>query len=644
MRRLGETVDLERSSTRCDSRGRRAPARAGLGDSRGGRAAARAGLAGLLIAAASGGALAADQSDAIWRQTLPGESAIDVAELLAARPLPVDGADGLTAERRAATIRDLLDGVLQRNLGMRIADHDQAIAAAAVRSAEGAFDPLLRVNTSYQFTDSKSRGDLVTRLRDASPPPAANEQDVQVTTGCVIVDGEVLNPTDPQCYTPPTLSTEWEWASFPTLPHTPFDWAASIGVDKLWSWGTITGVSVGSTLRHKNSYVTGFNYTILDVNDPFAFGNRAPWTSNAQIYLSTPLPFTKGFGEAGTGQSVDLAVAEESERRAVWQQRAVRDAALRNAMTGYWSLVESYLTIQTVARHLATMEERLARAERRYASGLITNYDIAQTRAATETLRNRLEILRNTYVAASTELLTLAAREDPAVLIPTGFEDELGRPIAVRQAGAAERALENNPRIHLALADLRVRDTQLEYRENQLLPDIGLDVSFGVGQSDATFGYETWSDSIANLPDPDSHNLTVLLSYRLPLWQRAEEAAASRARLQRRQAADALALTRTQVAEEVSDAIRRMASAEALVAATRADVADAITAYEKALDMNQRELVTEFELLNRYDDVLAARLRHISALVQARVGEVRLLAAEGRIEERAVALLEGAAR
>ena len=56
-------------------------------------------------------------------------------------------------------------------------------------------------------------------------------------------------------------------------------------------------------------------------------------------------------------------------------------------------------------------------------------------------------------------------------------------------------------------------------------------------------------------------------------------------------------------------------------------------AYDRVVDERDRGFASEFEVTNRYQDVLTARLNQTSAQVALRKAHIRLAAAEGALEQ-----------
>jgi outer membrane protein TolC len=113
-----------------------------------------------------------------------------------------------------------------------------------------------------------------------------------------------------------------------------------------------------------------------------------------------------------------------------------------------------------------------------------------------------------------------------------------------------------------------------------------------------------------------------------------EGAAARRARIEKRQAQDQLSAVRNQVTQQVSTAVNDTLSFTEQVEQAKRDLELALFAYNKALELQERGLTTQFEILRRFDDVLTARFALIAAQAQVQIANAQLLSAQGVLDER----------
>jgi outer membrane protein TolC len=147
-------------------------------------------------------------------------------------------------------------------------------------------------------------------------------------------------------------------------------------------------------------------------------------------------------------------------------------------------------------------------------------------------------------------------------------------------------------------------------------------------------GYESWQDSVSNVFDPDQRDYFVGLVFRIPLGNRAVKSRLAQAQLQFKQAQAQLQQTENQVIQELNLVMTDAYSTYAQIAQTKAALEFSQIAYDRAIRLRNEGLISEFELLQRLDDLLIARAFYTDALIDHRKTQAQLLAAEGVLADR----------
>lgn len=627
-------------------------------------------LAGMLVAGpgSHGGAVAATTAKSA--KPAPAAAAPRIATPKTLHALLVERLrngtipDGARARLQELQVRELplasVPGVvLERNLDILSAIEGLGIARTLVTQSDAFFDPTLFSSLSYTNRFTSRRVDVIGRFREVDPSTRLAEEqrirdaqaqgidvaDPEAAGSCtpnVNVDGELIASSP--CTFPPVYSVDSEYASFESRSdhrstgslgagiQLPFGGSATLSLSSTWHKPAASSSS-GTPPLTSAAYPNGG-----DPYDPFGFNDRKMfWTSSAGVSLSMPLPYTKGFGNDGNPGNFSLRMAQSGERRAGWSTKSARNNNLAQALLGYWDLVGSGRTLQTVLELRGTLTERLASQKRLFDSGLATRYDLAQVESELASLDSREEAAWNSLLTQSNRLLTLVATDQRVLLVPRDFEDAIRRPLAVGGPASGEDhyqlALTTHPDIKAQEEDHDASRVTLAFRDNQNQPDLSLSASFGVSQSDAVFGYESLPQSLARLAKPDTTNFFIGVRYRLPLGMNQTEAALERARLEEKQAYDRTRLVRQQVVNAVDQSLGDMNSAEALVQQSEADLKLAEFAFDRAREQRDLGLVAEFEVLSKYTDLVNARLGLVSAQVELRKAHIRLLAARGTLEQ-----------
>lgn len=574
------------------------------------------------------------------------------------RPLPADTGtpadiggllrDGTAGGTRAAlqgrpvrpvTLRAVVGETLGQNYDILAAEESVGAARALVTRNEAAFDPTLFSSLNYTWTDSYQRTAGIGRLRESSAfAEIADEdnpekkKDFPAPLPCINIDGEPVESSTEGCNRPLEFRHETEFAS--GKPFNPGDnLRLNLGAGMRFPFGGQASLSVGTTYRKKYSFQAPFLTTPLSVENPFGWGSSMPWTSQASLAVALPLPYTKGFGFEAAPESVSLKLAQSGERRSVWERQSTRNSSLAQALLAYWDLIEGAERVRIFTDRRKTVEERKARARRQFEQELTTAYEVEQVNVQLANLDSRQEIAWNQYQIASGRLSTLMAGESRAVLVPADAAAALARPLRANTAGAHDRALDRHPDLKVQQENLDARKTTLGFRENQTLPDLTLSASFSVGQTDTAFGYRDPGTSLAKLTRPDTNNFFIGLRYVVPFGNTQAEAALSRARLEEKQAYDLGRETRQRVLTQTDRALHEFQSAEAVAGRSEEDLKLARFAYDRAVEGEDQGLTSGFEVINRFDDVLTAQLARTAAQIALRKAHIRLLFAQGVLEE-----------
>jgi outer membrane protein TolC len=214
------------------------------------------------------------------------------------------------------------------------------------------------------------------------------------------------------------------------------------------------------------------------------------------------------------------------------------------------------------------------------------------------------------------------------------YQELMDQPIEVDLEPAYDLALRNSPRIASFEQGVRFSDESLRLQENQMRPELRVEFSAAADQVDEAFGYESAIDAISHIHEPDKTNFFIGLRYTTQLFRAVDKARLSRARIERKQAQDRLVGTRNDVAQRVGTTANEIYSSTGRIDQARQDLELAAGAYGKAVELQERGLVTQFEALRRFDDLLTARLSLIDARADLQRANAGLLSTQGVLDER----------
>ncbi len=594
------------------------------------------------------------------------------------------GADGARARLRELPVREitrnaLADLVLNQNLDVQSAAESVAIAQTLVTQSDAVFDPTFTASLTYTNDYTNDRHDLIGRLRDQDPQSVAQQQAIAAgqspgsaglpnqCTPQISVEGTLVSPANPGCQLPPAYSVQTEYASVATTsnqtavgslglswnfivggpvndqpvpgltggepvpmapsPDTPFAVNGTLSANLASTWYRPISMTSGAPFNTKPAYLDNSVY------NPYGWGNTLFWTSSASVTLTMPVPFTKNFGYDGSPYYYNYQLARSGQRHAAWSSRSTRNSTLGQALDSYWDLIQSVQTLHALLDLRDVLTRRQASQKRLFDAGLATRYDLAQQDLQVASLDAQEEAAWNQLLATSAHLGTLMTGDQRVLLLPADAEALLRRPVTIEQVGVYDRALQINPDLKAAEESYDASKLTLTYSENQDLPDISLSASYGLGQNNSIYGYVSMPQSLIHLYKPDTTNLFIGVQYHVPIGMNATEAALDQARIAEHQAYDTTRLARQTVVNTVDQALGAARSAKLVVDQSQTDLKLAHCAYDRAREQSKLGLVAEFEVLNKYQDLVTARLGLITAEVNLRKAQINLLVAQGTLEQ-----------
>ena len=399
------------------------------------------------------------------------------------------------------------------------------------------------------------------------------------------------------------------------------DLFSSTGVHQHIPWGSGTwSVSWDTSRTTTNNPISSFDPSLQ---------------SGFQLAFSQPLFKNRAIDEARHQYVIAKRNQESSDLR--FREAVVQTvAAVKQA---YWTLKATLANVRVQQRSLELAEELARENKLRVTAGQNPPLDLVQAEAEVEQRRENL--IRARTIAEDAEDALRRLIVDPSDIafwqlrIDPSEELTIAGPAPDVDAAVA-RAL--NQRYDLARAgqELANAKTNVDFLQNQRLPDVRLETSYqGSGLSGTQFlrtgGFPGSVIGTRNLGfgnaldqaftnDYPTWSLGVTVSY--PLGRSYEEASLARAQVETRQAEQRISSLRIQAAEAVRRAGRQIQSASQRVDAARAGA----TLAQERLDVEQRRyevglsttfLVTQAQrdLLEAQVNVLQTSLDYESAIV-----------------------------
>jgi len=390
------------------------------------------------------------------------------------------------------------------------------------------------------------------------------------------------------------------------------DWFSSTGVRQRVPWGNGTwSVSWDASRTTSNSPLTSFDPSVQ---------------SGVQVAFSQPLVRDRKIDAAR--QQFVIAKRNQESSELKFRESAVQTvAAVKQA---YWTLKALRANVAVQRRSLDLAQELAQQNKVRVQVGQAPPLDLVQVEA--EVAERRENLIRATAAADDAEDRLRRLIIDPADAtfwrVRIDPLDEPGaRPALADVDAVVAKALDSRYDIARAANEVNIAAANVEYYNNQKLPDVRLETSYrgsglggsqllrtgvfpGVvtGRADAGYGgvlgqvfgndYPTWS-------------FGVTVSY--PVGRSFEEMSAVRAGVERRRAAGRVASLKLDVAEAIRQAARQVRSTAEREEAARAGAALA----EQRVDAEQRRyeagLSTSFLVTQAQRDLLQAQVNLLQA-------------------------------
>lgn len=354
------------------------------------------------------------------------------------------------------------------------------------------------------------------------------------------------------------------------------------------------------------------------------------WTSSLGIALRQPLLQNREIDPARTAIRI-AAVNRNGE--AARLRRTVTDtvAAVESV---YWTLVAARRDVEVLQSSVELARQQLSETQIRVDAGVLAKTDLAQPTAELERRRGNLAEARDraSRVATKLKLLMFADSGDPdwdREIVPSNEPSTPAITVDLRSSIAA--ALKNRPEVSETAAAVAKSAIAIEARQTDVLPKLDLFASYARRGLAGSLNPDAISinGGPAPVPDPALNggfgrswgtlaenrfpDVTVGLSFSLPILNRAAKASLAAAKSQERQARLFAAQTGQRIVAEVRDAAFALETARQRLEAARAGRAAAETQLFAEQERFSVGLSTNFFVLTRQNELTNARVAEVSA-------------------------------
>ena len=392
------------------------------------------------------------------------------------------------------------------------------------------------------------------------------------------------------------------------------DWFSSTGVRQRLRWGSGTwSVSWDASRTTTNSPISSFDPSLQ---------------SGVQVAFSQPLLKDRKM-DAAKQQFIIAKRNEESSDLRLRESVVQTVAAVKQA---YWTLKANRANVTVQQRSLELAQELARQNKVRVDAGQIPPIDYVQAEA--ETAQRRENLIRANTATEDAEDHLRRLIMDPgdasfwrARLDPV--DEPIGRVPLPDVDAAVARAVDGRYDIARVGRDLENTSTNIEFLNNQRLPDVRLETSYrgsGLGGTQflSTGGFpslvtgtrnRSFGDALGQAFSPDYRTWSLGVTVSYPLGRSYEDASLVRAQVEQRQTAQRIASLRLEAAETIRQAGRQIQSAGERVDAARAGAGLARDRFDAEQRRYEVGLSTTFLVTQAQRDLLQAEVNLLQTLL-----------------------------
>lgn len=400
----------------------------------------------------------------------------------------------------------------------------------------------------------------------------------------------------------------------------------SVGLRKKYDFGLQTRLALESLWSENNSLADALdpqyrNFLVLNLTQPLLkdFG-PAVNTTDLRISQNRVQQAALGFLNRAqqVGEAVELAYYDLARTREVLDQRIASRELARDLVRGNQEKFEGGMIAVTEVD-----EARSALAAREEA--------VILARQQMDTAANQLKDLLE--IRADHPLFDATIATEPIPAVDSTFPE--------REA-AMQSAFNRRPDLKQLKLNLVAQDIRLAFYRNQKLPRIDLGATLGLNglaggdrpvsltgirQSSPLVG--AYQDSIDRLIDGDGYQWSVDLRFSYPLGNRSAEALYARSKIEKRQLLYRVKRLEGAIETEVKNALVAVQRSRdrARVAVEFEELAKSTLSQET--ERLRQGLSDTFRIIRFQDDLIAARIRRVTAEVDFHRGLARLFRSMG---------------
>jgi outer membrane protein len=388
----------------------------------------------------------------------------------------------------------------------------------------------------------------------------------------------------------------------------------------VWNFGIQAPVKTGAQLQ------LTFNNSKRDTDNAFVTFNP---TFNSFLSISASQPLLQNFRIDAPRQQLRLAKINRQLSDISFRQTIINTVA--NVKFYYYDLIYAIDNLGAAQKSLDLAKKLLGENEIRVKVGTMAPLDVISARSEVAGREVDVIVAENAVREAEDNLKRVIFPENDPAMWHTRIE-LLDRPSAAPMPvdidAAVAKALEQRTDVTSARKSLERSDVSLQYRRNQLLPQVDLVATYGGSGAGGTQiirdppldgpVVETipggYGDALNEVFKADFPTWTIGVNFSYAVPNRSAKAAAAQAQLSKEQALASLRRLELQVAAEVRTAGRAVESGVKQVASTKAArelAAERLDAEQKKFEAG---MSTNFLVTQAQRDLAVAEVNEIQAI------------------------------
>jgi outer membrane protein TolC len=365
----------------------------------------------------------------------------------------------------------------------------------------------------------------------------------------------------------------------------------------------------------------GLNVNSSSTQDNFNYV-YSEYTSFSGFNLTQPL--LKGFGTDITEAQIRIARHGQASADAEFQVQV--EQIISNVVSAYYELIYAQDSLASEETSLDLAQKLLDDNKIRVRIGTMTPLDISQAAADAATRRDAVLQVRQTLSEQENALKRLISDDFAGMvgqkIIPVDrpVEDLTSKPLLADMTAA----LENRPDYREAIEQAEQKKIQLVFNQNQILPQLNLNASYGYGGLGTNLG-----TSFNNVTSADYPQWYVGMSVQVPFGDRQAIGQRDVARLQKAETLLQLKKLEQDILVQVNNAANRVKTNQERVSVSRTATESAKDALEAEQEKLGAGTTTTYTVLQMQRDVTLAETTELRAVADLHESEVELFRVEG---------------